>query len=274
MKRGLLFLVLLGGCGNSGRTGAVLDDAGADGGSGSTTIGLDASGLDAAALDTLGGSVDAAARAYTDTAIDTGALPPDAAVVACKVPGPCDPFGPNTCPMGQICRSTNGIAACLKQVGTIKAEGDLCLGSDCDQGLTCLPDDDGKTRCFRACAKGSRGSCGPDKRCAIQIGGESCLMACRPQPRACDIYEQSCSDLAQACHPTQDPETARLYTGCQAAGPRAEGQACMRFGDCGRGLFCVSSICRRVCKPDGAPSCTSPQVCTGLSLAYQITFCR
>jgi hypothetical protein len=93
---------------------------------------------------------------------------------------------------------------------------------------------------------------------------------------ACDIYEQNCADPNQACDLATDPETGERYTGCRPGGSRNEGETCLTggAGSCARGLICVSNVCRRVCKPDGAPGCPAPKACTGMTTGWRITFCQ
>jgi hypothetical protein len=177
--------------------------------------------------------------------------------------------------MGQACVAA-GTTACARIMGTPRAEGEVCLPgrNDCGPGLVCLPGDKDQI-CYRMCPRGSRGFCGPTKRCGFAIGGESCVQACAPHPTPCDIYAQTCTDPALACTLATDRETGERYTGCASPGPRKEGESCGvgNVGTCAKGLVCVSNACRRVCKMDGSLPCPDPQKCMGPTAGWSITYC-
>jgi len=210
---------------------------------------------------------------------DAAARDAAAAVSACTVPGPCNPFTGTGCGMGQYCRvgERNDVACADAVAGMMIAEGAVCpVNGACAPGLMCLGDADG-LRCRKLCARGSRGTCRGDDRCGGTLPGQSCVQFCRAIPRRCDVYAQDCPTASDACSLAIDPESNEHYTGCRAAGPRGEDQPCDGTALCAKGLVCVASgaanRCVRVCRRDG-PACPSGQSCRGTIGEWNLNYCE
>ena len=255
--------VLLIGCG--GGVGA-LDDAGADAGA-DAGVTTDA-GVDAAVAD--------AAR---DSGVDAR-LPLDAGIpMSCAPAGDCDPFGPDPCPLGEVCvLGPSGLTRC--RLATSAAElGEPCArAEDCLPGLLCV-NVAGVSSCHRACAAGSVGACAGEERCIGSIGHD-CVRFCRARPRPCDIYRQDCPDPGDSCTFAVDPETGEHYTGCRAAGSRRHGESCGADDRCVAGYVCIrrdgAAACHEVCDPMATEdTCTTAgEVCEGVSSTWRVGYCR
>jgi len=97
--------------------------------------------------------------------------------------------------------------------------------------------------------------------------GESCLYVDnmgngRCFAGACDVVSQNCPTATDKCSYAglQDGGVARA---CAPAGPQGDGAACGPSDNCGKGLVCINSVCRKYCY-DNATCGGGNKLCIGL----------
>jgi hypothetical protein len=84
-------------------------------------------------------------------------------------------------------------------------------------------------------------------------GGALCAMG------ACNYQTQQGCAAQQSCLPAL--ESGSVAPKCQAAGPRARGEACTGWNDCAEGLFCAEGVCRKMCCGGDWSACPSGESC-------------
>jgi hypothetical protein len=297
-----------GGAGSGGNAPVDASNAGAGGapvdaaGGGGTAGGSGGSVGDAAGDPVADASADVTSDARRDDGADaqngadaqdaadapSGADASDAAVadsgcepmsMACVAPGACDPFDPSSCGAKMCAVGFDGNTTCVTGVASPKGLGAACASrEECAGGLDCVRIGNPTATCQRMCPRGSLGFCGGEYRCTTFLAG--CVQYCRLRDIPCDIYAQNCADPAMACTLSVDGETSARYTGCRPAGTAARGDRCDQGATCAKGLLCVRegsvSTCRQICMGDAGalPCLAAGETCSGLTSAYQITYCR
>lgn len=262
------------------------DAASIDGGNGNATID-GAAGFDSGAGNRDGATmgVDGAARdaamATVDAAVTTdggGVIAPDAG--QCLSGNSCDPLGTNTCGPDRACRVIQATITCESLAGSPLVAGQGCQFTEqCAHGLVCINLGAGAT-CTKLCPAGSKGYCGPEAACSVELTGQPCLNICAALAKPCNIYDVSSCGAGLKCGLTRNPETQERYTGCIRAGMFQVGAFCSGDSQCVAGTVCASvggvSRCQQVCGPNNTnPVClVAGQTCSGKTTQYDVSFCK
>lgn len=147
----------------------------------------------------------------------------------------------NACPSSFECvRLSDNSGACMPSSAPPRAaECQTCgQGVTCDNGLTCVSESDGQSRCRRACLEDD--ACGVTNRCIARNDVPGATAACACPGVAIDA--------------------------------RAEGEACTDSDECAANAICIrdgtsdGAACRTTCNPE-APSCEAPKICTAIGNA-------
>lgn len=199
----------------------------------------------------------------------------------------CDPLKAGDCPSDHKCvlEADNGPVCLL--MGTTKARGEVCKGTDCAAGLICA-----RTRtststtstCQTICNFETNDGCSDlgtetetEYSCAYRVQDRSPYGTCGALGKRCTPFPDTC-DGKQACQIIDNRGTQELR--CVPPGQNKDNEVCAQPGEsCAKGYGCVApsadtsgnSVCRKYCSVDADCADVASTTCTGRLAVNDVT---
>jgi hypothetical protein len=165
----------------------------------------------------------------------------------------CDPLDPiGSCVLGTACYWQNTGTDCLEVQQAGQQNTACSCPNCCSPGFACVVHE-GTQLCAQVClTEGETSLC--NEACSGLktkiLGGTlgACVPAADnpdPPPEAptCDIVQQDCEGVAQACYSTNKGDV------CLVKGNKVAGEMCENTNDCVKGVTCFAGKCYTVCDP-------------------------